>query len=266
MVFGALVMAVGLGYFAGMPFAKASWPWSESPFDFLLVSSFLIAAGAVIFWLAAVEEWACAVPATMNVGSMNAGAAAFLYYRFGVTHDGRFLTRAAALTVFALMNLGAFLWSRRQATIDTRPADRVLKLAFTLFTAVLTYAAIQLFRRSPTIFPWPLEPNTEVLIGWLFFGSAVYFAHGLFGSRWHQMRGQLIAFLAYDLMLIVPYLAMFDGVYKDHLPSLIAYVAVILGSMFFSIYYLFINRRTRGWAVTAEAASIPQSSSSAQRS
>jgi hypothetical protein len=248
-VFGAGVIAIGLGYFAGLPFAQASWPWSKSPFDFLLVSSFLVAAGAVAIWLAVTGEWRAAVGSTLNVGSMNVAAAIFLTYRYQETHDARFATRAIAFTIFAATNVAAFLWSRRWPLVDRRPVDRVLKVAFALFTALLTLAFVQLFRRSPTIFPWELDADTEVMVGTLFFGSAVYFGYGLLATRWHEMRGQLIAFLAYDLVLIVPYLAMFGGVYRNHLPSLIVYVTVIIGSGIFSVYYLFINPRTKGWLV-----------------
>ena len=248
-IFGLAILVAGFGYFADLPFAHTSWPWSQSSFDFLLVSSFLIAAGAVVIWAAAVGEWGAIVPATLNVGSMNVGSAIYLYHRYAVTHDGRFLTRALALSVFGAMNLAALLWARRFPIRDRRTADLPLKIAFGLFTAVLVFAAVQLFRRSPTIFPWPLEPMTEMMIGWLFFGSALYFAYGLFRNRWHELRGQLIAFLVYDIVLIVPYLAMFDGVYKDHRPSLIAYVSVIIGSGLFSIVYLFVLPRTRGWKI-----------------
>ena len=252
MGFGAAVTAVGLGYFAGLPFAAESWPWSESPFDFLLVSAFLVAAGAVTFWLAAVGEWGAAKGAAMNVGTMNAGAAAFLGARHAATHDGRFLVRAAAFAVFAAANLAVFLWSRRQPIRDRRPVERPLRVAFALYTALLAVAAAALFRRSTTIFPWAIEANTETMIGWLFLGSAVYFAWGLTGSRWHELRGQMIAFLAYDVVLVLPYLAMLDGVYRDHLPSLVAYLAVIFGSALFSVYYLFIHPRTRGWAIVTD--------------
>jgi hypothetical protein len=246
---GLAVMAVGYGYFAVAPFAVASWPWSQSPFDYLLASSFLLAAGAVIAWLSIVGEWGAAAGATLNVGSMNVAAAAFLAYRYTQSHDARLATRAAAFTLFALTNLCAFAWSRRQPIRDRRPVERPLKIAFALFTALLTVAWVQLFRLSQTIFPWALEANTEVLVGTLFFGSSVYFGYGLWATRWHEMRGQLIAFLVYDLVLVFPYLAMFDSAYSDHRPSLIAYLTVIVSSGLFSVYYLFIHPRTRRWAI-----------------
>jgi hypothetical protein len=254
---GVAVIALGLGYFAGLPYAAASWPWSESPFDFLLVSAFLVAAGAVLVWLGTTGEWGAAKAATANVGAMNAGAAIFLGARFAATRDARLLVRAIAFAVFAAANLAVFLWSRRHPIRDVRPAPRPVRVASAVYAAVLAVAATELLRRSETIFPWALEATTETMFGWLFLGSAIYFAAGVGATRWHEVRGQLLAFLAYDLVLVVPYLAMFDGVYRDHLASLVVYVSVIIGSALFSAYYLFVHRATRGWAVVTGEAPAP---------
>jgi len=88
-------------------------------------------------------------------------------------------------------------------------------------------------------------------VGWLFLGSAVYFGWGWLRPGWHNARGQLIAFLAYDLVLFPRYVLMFSTVNPEHLPSLVAYVAVLTYSSLLSIYYLFIDARTRGWAIRA---------------
>ena len=86
-------------------------------------------------------------------------------------------------------------------------------------------------------------------MGWLFLGSAVYFAWGFFRPSWHNARGQLLAFLAYDLVLLPRYLSMFSMVDPEHLPSLIIYVTVLVYSSLLAIFYLFIHPRTRAWRI-----------------
>ena len=39
----------------------------------------------------------------------------------------------------------------------------------------------------------------------IFLGSAIYFAYGLQRPVWGNAKGQLLGFLAYDLVLIVPF-------------------------------------------------------------
>jgi hypothetical protein len=241
--FGLLDLVLTTGYFLELPWAINTWPWQDlTSADYLLVSSFLAGATGVILWLGFTGDWGATAGATMNVGLMNAGAAAYLF------HLG-FRSRAVTFTLFAIINIGVLVWSLRQPIRDRRPVDKWLRGSFLVFTAVLLFAAVQLFRQSPTIFPWRIEPDAEIMVGWLFLGSAVYFGWGFLRPSWHNARGQLIAFLAYDLVLFPRYVLMFSTVNPDHLPSLIAYVTVLSYSSLLAIYYLFINPRTRGWAI-----------------
>ena len=179
----------------------------------------------------------------MNVGLMNTGAAVYLF-------QSGLQRRAITFAVFALCNVGVLVWSIRQPIRDRRGVSRFLRGSFGLFSVLLLFASVQLLRRSPTIFPWRIEPETETMFGWLFLGSAVYFIYGFVRPSWHNMRGQLLAFLAYDVVLILPYALMFPTVQPEHFQSLCAYFAVLVYSSVVAIYYLFIDKRTRGWRIT----------------
>jgi magnesium-transporting ATPase (P-type) len=248
-VFGLFDLILTLGYYFRQPWATDTWPWPVSPLDYLLVSSFLAGATVVILWLGLVGEWGAAAGATMNVGLMNAGAAAYLFHRYAGEHEPRLLHHAIAFTVFASANAGVLLWSIRQPIRDTRKIDRLLHVSFVVFSIVLLIAAVQLLRRSPTIFPWTLEPDTSTMFGWLFLGSAVYFIYGTVRPSWHNMRGQLLAFLAYDLVLLPTYVSMYPMVEPEHRPSLRIYLAVLFYSSVLAIYYLFIAKKTRVWKI-----------------
>jgi hypothetical protein len=242
-LFGLADLVLTAGYFFEQPWAIATWPWQDlRSLDYLLVSSFLAGATAVILWIGFTAEWGALTGATLNVGLMNAGSAVYLL-RLGLTRRG------ITFAIFALVNAGVFVWSLRHPIRDRRPVSRLLRISFGVFWVVLLYAAIQLFRQSPTIFPWTIEPHVEIMIGWLFLGSAAYFAWGFFRPSWHNARGQLLAFLAYDLVLLPRYVLMFGMVEPEHLPSLTTYVAVIFYSSGLAIYYLFICKKTRGWAI-----------------
>jgi hypothetical protein len=79
----------------------------------------------------------------------------------------------------------------------------------------------------------------------IFLGDAFYFLYGLFRPRWGNALGQLLSFLAYDLVLIVPFVLLFDTVKPDRMFSLIVYTAVLIYSGGLAIYYLLINPQTR---------------------
>jgi hypothetical protein len=248
-LFGLADLALTLGYYFQQPWATATWPWPMTPLGFVLVSSFLAGATVVILWLGFTGEWGAATGATANVGLMNAGAAVYLFYCWQRDHDPGLRNPAIAFSIFALANLGVLVWSLRHPIRDRRPVDRLLRVSFGVFSVVLLYAAVQLLRRSPTIFPWPLDPDTSTMFGWLFLGSAIYFIYGSLRPSWHNMRGQLLAFLAYDIVLIPPYLQLFSTVKPDHVFSLRVYMAVLCYSALLSIWYLFLDKKTRNWRI-----------------
>ena len=64
---------------------------------------------------------------------------------------------------------------------------------------------------------------------------------------WNNAKGQLLSFLAYDLVLIGPFLALFGTVKSEFELSLVAYVAVLIYSGALAVYYLFFHPSTRGW-------------------
>ena len=250
-LFGVADLVLTLGYFFEAPWATGTWPWQDlRSLDYLLVSSFLAGATAVIIWIGFTGEWGALAGATMNVGAMNAGSAVYLFTLHARTHDPSFLRRGILFAIFAAINVGVLVWSLRHPIRDRRPVDKFLRGSFLVFWVVLLYASIQLFRQSPTIFPWTIEPEVEIMVGWLFFGSFLYFAWGFFRPSWHNARGQLLAFLAYDVVLLPRYLLLFWTVEPEHLPSLVIYVAVISYSSLLAIYYLFVNPRTRGWKIS----------------
>ena len=67
--------------------------------------------------------------------------------------------------------------------------------------------------------------------------------------RWHSARGQLLGFLAYDLILIGPFLAHFNTVNPVHRLSLTIYTLVLVYSGALAVYYLFVNKTTRSWRI-----------------
>lgn len=84
-----------------------------------------------------------------------------------------------------------------------------------------------------------------MIFGCIFLGDAFYFLYGLLKPRWHNALGQLLSFLAYDLVLIGPFVLLFRTVKPEHMPSLIVYTVVLVYSGGISIYFLFISKQTR---------------------
>ncbi len=97
----------------------------------------------------------------------------------------------------------------------------------------------------PYVLPWDICIEASIVYGWLFLGASVYFTYAVIKSTWERAAGQLLGFLAYDVVLILPFIRHFSAVRPEQLTSLILYTIVVVYSGLLAIYYLFINRATR---------------------
>jgi len=75
-----------------------------------------------------------------------------------------------------------------------------------VFIVALLIVSGLLIARVPDILPWALTPELSTLIGCMFLGAAAYFAYGVAAPRWENAGGQLAGFLAYGVVLILPFL------------------------------------------------------------
>jgi hypothetical protein len=112
--------------------------------------------------------------------------------------------------------------------------------------------------KTDNIMPWTLTDDASVLYGWFFIGAAVYFAYGLIRPVWGNAGGQLSGFLAYDVVLIIPFLQHFANVKPNLVLNLVIYIAVLAFSGALAVYYLFINPVTRLRRLKSEPAVLPQ--------
>lgn len=246
---GVLLLAVGTGMGLNMSWATAAWPWPDGKLSYLFVGSILAAVSVAIIWIGWSGEWGALPAGAVTALVMTSGMSIYLFQLSSRPGGPNLLPYALSFAFVALSSLGFFFWSRRFAIRDVRPMPVLLRVSYAIFVIVLVLAATALILRVPTIFPWPLNPDSSVMFGWIFIGDACYFLYSLLNPRWHNARAQLLSFLAYDLVLIVPFLGLFATIGQDRMPSLLLYMAVLIYSGLLAIYYLFIDPQTRGWEV-----------------
>ncbi len=250
---GFFLAAFTFGFIYQLPFAIQTWPWSVSPLTYLFIGSILAAVCASLFWILLTEEFGAMPGGMLNVFGI---ALTTTIYFFSLTiNDDRvvFLPYALVGILMMLLSAAAFLRGRRIPLKDPRPTPGFVLFSFWVFLVALTLASVALIFRLP-IFPWPLTPESSIVFGCIFLGDALFFVYGLLHPRWHNAAGQLLSFLAYDLVLIFPFLRLFGTIEPQFKLSLIIYVAVLIYSGFVAIYYLFIYKDTRIWKSSRAAA------------
>ena len=156
----------------------------------------------------------------------------------------------------AFVGLALLRWSLGFNWRDPRPTPSLVRGSFAFFIDALVIVAGLLIARVPDILPWPVTPELSILIGIMFLGAAAYFAYGVVDPRWENAGGQLAGFLAYDVVLIVPFLTRLPTI-DDHLRiNLAVYTAVVAFSGVLAIWYLALDTRTRGRAPAMDGAGL----------
>jgi hypothetical protein len=254
---GVLLLGLAGGYVAQGAWATATWFWPDSRLSYIFVGSVLAAVAMTFLAVAVSGEHGALASGGLTGFVMSFGVASYLVQLATVGQRPALLLNAIVAAAIGLLGIGLFWWVRRIPIRDQRPVPRLLRVALATFVGALLLAATLLIVRLPTVFPWPLNPDSSVIFGWIFLGNATFYGYALLSRYWPNARGPLLSFLAYDLVLIPPFLSQFGAVRPDHRLSLILYTAVLFYSALVSSYYLFVNPTTRGWAVRPVPARQP---------
>jgi hypothetical protein len=241
---GLVFLVLALGYIFRLPFAIHLWPWPDGRYSYLFIGSILAAVSAAALWIGWTGELGALPAGSLNVFVIALGCAIYFFQLQAARLE---LVSFAWLSVlFALLSGIAFLWSRTIPLHPSLPTPTFVRVSFGIFVASLLFAGTALLLKQP-IFPWKLNPDSSVIFGCIFIGDAFYFLHALAKPQWNNAAGQLLSFLAYDLVLIGPFFELFKTVEPQFRVNLVIYVIVLLFSAVVAVYYLFINIQTRHW-------------------
>lgn len=244
---GAVNIVLAAGFAFQWSWALGLWPWETGRLSYLFIGAMLAAVAAGAIWVAVSGETASLTAGLLNLAVMLGGIAGYLLV--GVPE---YRGLGVAVAVLALVNVGLLVASRWRPVSDSRPVPPLVRGSYVLFAAVLLAVGVALILGFDGVMPWPVEPPTSVVFGWVFVGDAFYFAHSALWPRWNAARAQLWSFLAYDLVLLGPLAMHLAAVESGRLPNLLVYLAVCVFSAVLGIYYLVLNRHTRGWASPAK--------------
>ncbi len=241
---GLVTLVFTVGFIGQAAWATTLWPWEVTPLSYLFLASILAAIATPVIWIGVSGEFAA-----MRAGAVDLGVTygAMLVYLITLIGDDGQPALGAYAVVFALGLVGMVVTYSRTRTIrwsDPRPMPSPVRASFLLFAVILIAAGLALVFGAD-IFPWELGDETSVMFGFIYLGAAAYFLYGALDPRWPNAQGQLVGFLAYDLVLIGPFVDRFDEVSGGELTSLIVYTAFVVYSGALAAYYLFVAPQTR---------------------
>ena len=241
---GSVSFILTLGFWLHMPLLTGMLPPTGSFPLHIFLAAITASITASLLWIGFSGE----------LGAITGGAIDLAVFYIGLTffqllspqHWGqRLLTGVLLCLAAAIISLGIFLRFRRYPIEDRRPMPTLVRISFGVFVTILLLVGSAMLLQVPNVFAWTLNPISSALVGCFFLGSSCYFLYGLIFPRWYTACGQLWSFLAYDIVLIVPFLLRFTTVSSVQLPSLIINTIILVYSGALAIYYLLIKKETR---------------------
>lgn len=240
---GLFVLALAFGFIFRIPLALGIWPWEDGRYSYLFIGSILAAVSAAMVWSGWTGELGVLPAGSLNIFVISLGTTFYFVYQALQGRSELFIFSGLTV-IMAFVSGGTFLRMHRLFKANPQPTPMPVRVSFGFFFVALILAGTALLLRQP-IFPWELNPDSSFVFGCIFLGDAFYFLYGLLRPSWNNGFGQLLSFLAYDLVLIVPFVLLLDTVQPGHILSLIVYIIVLVYSSGLAVYYLLINPQTR---------------------
>jgi hypothetical protein len=254
---------VAIGFFAQMPWIKTFWPFDYTEdLSFIFMASIAGAAAASTLWCLYVGEDASFAGIALDYAAIFGPLAVFSLQKYTTSMfpDSDLLPLIIGGIAGIIMGIALFIRYQRVPFRYTLPTPRPIRIAFGVFVVALILLGSALVLKTDGIMPWTLSNDASVIYGWFFIGAAIYFIYGLIRPVWGNAGSQLSGFLAYDLILIVPFVAHLSTVKPNLMINLIIYIVVLVGSGALAIYYLFINPATRLSRSPDKAKALPHMS------
>ena len=241
---GLASFVLAIGFIDEASWATDLWPWEASPLSYIFIASILVAIASPVLWIAVTGELAAMQAGAIDLAVTYGGATVYLLTLAGDAGQPSLGPYVAVFGLGFVAMVITFARSRSIAWQDPRPMPGPVRASFAAFAVMLIGAGTALVFQAD-IFPWELGDETSVMFGLIYLGAAAYFIWGFLHPAWPNAAGQLIGFLAYDLVLIGPFVDQFSVVSGGRLTSLIVYTAFVLYSGALAVHYLFFAEATR---------------------
>jgi hypothetical protein len=244
----AVQLFFAVAYIIKLPFAIQLWPLAyTNEMSFLFIASIFAAAAASTSWCILTKQDAALAGVALDYLTIFGPMTIFAFQIAGPSHSDLLTNFGFACLGGVVFGAALLIGSLRTPVRDTRPVPRLVYWSFVLFMLALVFFGGQMVLKVPNVLPWDVTSEGSVIYGWIFLGAAAYFAYAIMRPGWHNAGGQLAGFLAYDLVLIVPFLMRLPVIEPERRLSLMVYIFVVTYSGLLAVYYLFIHRHTRLW-------------------
>jgi hypothetical protein len=251
---GLAFTILAVGFIARIPWTVSLLPLHfdttyNDTLGFMFIASMVSAWGVSSIYIGATGKIAPAFTTLINY-ILVFGGLGILYLQLSLQNTNS--VNQSALSVMGIFSIlialfsAYWLWLLRNTAVSNPiPMPKTLRRAIGVMTLFVGITSMSLIVFKYNILPWDGTTIFGIVYGWLFVGTGAALLYALVRNKWEIVAAQLLGFLAYDLVLIPPFIDFFSQVRPDKLPGLIMYFCFVVGSAILAIYYLFFDVRTR---------------------
>lgn len=233
-------------FFVQSPLAVSLWPIPDTtPLTLIFIASIFAAAAASTLFCVMLNVRGALAGIALDYIVIFAPLTVFMIQSAETVGSGA-LAFAVALAAGVVFGVWLLRYGLSGPITDPRPCPLIVRVSFVVFVVALLIVGVSLVLHTQNIIPWNVTGN-GVVMGWIFLGAAAYFLYALARPSWHNAGGQLAGFLAYDLVLIVPFLQRLPTVADEFRTNLIIYTVVVIYSGLLAAWFLFLHPSTRIW-------------------
>ena len=236
---GIITAILAAGFYFNQSWATWIWPFYTYRMSRIFIVSILLAVAVPVFLIGYYREYAGTRGGALNLAVMFA-----IMSGYTLSETGAVFVFGVVTALFFVFQVGLFIATRSIPFQDTRPTPKPVLWSFGLFIVVLIMVGGALLAGVDDILPWSVSNDLSFLYGAVFLGAAVFFASAIKAGVWGAARGPLAGFLAYDLVLIGPFVSMFPNVSDKYFTSLIMYTTVVVYSGALAVWYLIKGPRS----------------------
>ncbi len=202
----AAQVPVGIGLYLDAGWATDLWPLEDVRMTYIFLASIVASTAALIVWPMARDDPGALRAAAFNLSTATPPLGLYLLW---LSRDGDNRDLIAPGIAFVLFGLAWTVVGRFLRTIpvrDTRQLPKIVRVVFVGFCVLLIPLGTALLFQVEDIFPWTISPENSTVAGIIFLSAAGLFLFILAHPLWIYGEAGFASFLAYDLVLAVPYL------------------------------------------------------------
>jgi hypothetical protein len=205
----AAQVPVGIGLYMDAGWATNLWPLPDVRMTYIFLASIVASTAVLIIWPLIRDDIGALRAAALNLSTATPPLGLYLLWLSRNADNAHLVAPGIAFVLFGVAWMATGRWLGAIPVRNTHTLPKIVRIVFLGFCVLLIPLGSALLFQMEKIFPWTISPENSTVAGVIFLSAAALFLFVLANPLWIYGEAGFASFLAYDLVLVVPYLDFF---------------------------------------------------------